>query len=1261
MKKTNLVDSCQLTVDRIVDSLIMIYKLSTVNCQLSTVFLLLFAFGCKNNTPKTLFVSLDSKQTGIEFENTITESDSLNIFNSEFIYNGGGVGIGDLNGDGLQDIFFTGNQVENKLYLNKGNLKFEDITVKSGISKKTGVWSQGINMIDINRDGKQDIYVCNTFNKNSELRKNQLFVNQGNDAQGIPHFLDLAAEYGLADTTHSSSAQFFDYDNDGDLDVFIAVNFMDTKYPNQYFPKVLDGSSPNRDVLYRNDWSAKLGHPVFTDVSIKSGIKLEGYSHSCLINDFNEDGYPDIYVANDYVTNDLIYINQKNGTFKNEAAAIFKHQSASAMGSDVADINNDGKLDFFTTEMLPYTNKRKKLFLNANNYTTYTNNDKFGFEYQYARNTMQLNRGINPTTGLPVFSDVSFLGDVQETEWSWTPLLADFDNDGNRDIFVTNGFPRDVTDHDFGAYRSTISYLIPELELQKTIPQIKVPKFIFKNEGNLHFTDQSKAWGVDKIGFSNGAAYADLDNDGDLDLVVNNIDQKAFVFENRLRQESGIRSQVSGKQEPDTRHLISDSSNYVRLNLVGSALNPDAIGAKVTVFFDGKMQAASIESGRGYASTSEHIIHFGIGAAAKVDSVQINWGQVLGIKYQQTVSGEKIKINSETRIVDTCQLSVVGLQLPVNFKPTTLNGQQSTVNYKHSENDFIDFNFQKTIPHKFSQYGPSISVGDVNGDGLEDFYIGGSAGYDGTWFLQTKEGKFNRKDVAYKLDPKKQEEELGTLLFDADGDGDLDLYIVHGSGQYVADSPFYQDVLCINDGKGNFKIAPNALPKETSCGQVVKAVDIDGDGDLDLFVGGRVLPNAYPKTDKSYILRNDSKEKDKPIFTDITAEICPELSSIGLISDAIFTDFNGDGKPDLILAGEWMPVTFFQHVDGKFVNVTSQSGIADKKGWWTSITAGDFDNDGDIDYVVGNFGKNTYFKCDEAFPMTIYAKDFDKNGLYDPFISCYFKDSTGKKQEYFYHTRDDMIKQLVLIKRKFQTYGSFGLATVDKVFTAEELKDAQIMKANWMYSSYIENLGNGKFKMTALPYQAQIAPVYGMIPYDFDNDGLLDVAMVGNDFGMELLQGRADGFNGLILKNLGGGSFKAVELNESGFYVPGDGRALTKINMGDCRDVPLWSPSNQRRPQGCAPTLFLASQNQGDLKVFSPNSSNSKIIYPQKGEIKAQIILKNGQKRTQEFYWGHSFLSQQTNSISVDNTVQEVLFLDRKNAVVRRINTNQVQ
>ena len=1238
-------------------------------------FLLLFS-ACKKE--QTLFVSLDSAKTHVDFNNQITENDTLNIITTEFIYNGGGVAIGDLNGDGLQDLFFTGNQVQNKLYLNKGNLTFEDITKKANVEKQKGEWSAGINLLDINNDGKLDIYVCNTFINNPEKRKNLLYINMGNSPPtpkggdetqnsatpplggqgglGYPTFQEAAESYGIADTTHSANAQFFDFDNDGDLDLFIGVNFMDTPYPNQYFKKLIDGTSPNRDRLYRNDWDAKKGHPVFTDVSLKAGIKFDGYSHSSLVADFNEDGFMDIYVANDYVTNDLIYINQKNGTFKNEVASIFKHQAASAMGSDVADINNDGKLDVFTTEMMPYHNKRKKVFLNANNYTTYINNATYGYEYQYARNTLQLNRGLNPETGLPVFSDIAFMGDVQETEWSWTPLMADFDNDGYRDIFVTNGFPKDVTDHDFGAFRSDISNLITKMDLQNRIPDIKVPKFMFRNQGNLKFQDVSKQWGVDIPAFSNGAAYGDLDNDGDLDLVVNNIKDKAFVFQNTLN---------------DNKKAIKQ--NYLRLNIEGETGNPNALGATVTAYFNGEKQVAQVVSARGYLSCSENIVHFGLGDATKVDSV------VIHLKNNSLVKLTDFTIN-KTNTISLKTLQNTPPQYKSSFytfkdeNPTTLG-----LNYINRDSDYIDFNFQRTLPYKFSQAGPSLSVGDINGDALDDIYIGGSGRSEGTWFLQAKNGTFSKKTVAYKTDKDKKEEELGTLLFDADNDGDNDLYIVRGGNQYEANSPLYQDVLCINDGKGNFKIAQNALPIETSCGQAVKAADIDGDGDLDLFVGGRVLPRSYPKGDKTYILRNDSPSpltprggiRGEPKFTDITQQVCPELSNIGLISDALFTDFNNDNQPDLILAGEWQPLIFLQNDNGKFKNVTNQTGISDKLGWWTSLTAADFDNDGDMDYIAGSFGQNIYFKCtpkmengqwtmdnkvskseirnpasEIVHPLSIYAKDFDNNGLYDPFISCYWRDTAGKKQEFFYHTRDDMVKQLVTIRKKFQTYGAFGTATVKDVFTEEELKGAQIMHANWMYSSFIENKGNGKFEISALPPQAQLAPIYGMLPYDIDHDGLLDLLMVGNDYGMELLQGRADAFDGLVLKNMGKNNFRVIEMEESGFYVPNDARALTKIVL-----------PNQNRE------LILATQNKGILKVFSPkqitnpdkSGTTMKYLVPNKSEVKAKIVLKNGQVQMKEFYYGNGYLSQGPLSILVDSSVLRVEFLDNKGVATRKI------
>jgi hypothetical protein len=1152
-------------------------------------FILLAWTGCKED--KKMFRLIGGKKSGIDFINRITINDSINILDNEFTYNGAGVAVGDLNGDGLQDIYFCGNQVDNKLYLNKGNLKFQDVTTIAHAQKNKGQWSSGVTFVDINSDGKQDIYVCNTMIHDSSMLRDLLFINQGNDKDGVPLFKEMGIEYGINDNTHNSISTFFDYDLDGDLDLFVAVNFIDQQYPNQFITKFGDGSAPTRDLLYNNSFDSTRGHTVFTDVSLKAGIVWGGYSHSTLIHDFNNDHYPDIYVANDYLTNDLIYINNKNGTFTNKIADIFKHQSYSSMGSDVADVNNDGEPDLFTVEMLPTDNKRKKVNMNANNYNHYLFTEQYKYEFQYVRNTFQVYQGINPINGMPLYSDIAFLAGVEATDWSWSPLLADFDNDGYRDLLITNGFPRDIIDHDFGAFRSSISStLITRGELLNMIPEVKIPNFIFKNQKNLTFKDQSNEWGISIPSFTNGTAYADLDNDGDLDIVTNNINDPAFLFENTL-----MKTDERGENSPN---------HFLRVQLHGVNQNLNAYGTKVKLWQKGRQQIAEHSCVRGYLSKSESTLHFGLGDQPVVDSLIVYWPDQRVQKMYNVQGNQVLTLDHRISVLPDPELK--------SKRETLLkfyNSNEFGINYVHEENDYIDFNIQKTLPHKFSQYGPGIAVGDVNGDGLDDMVLSSSSRFQGpTLFCQLPNGKFSKKILALKNSELLKEEDMGLLLFDADTDGDNDLYIVRGSNQHDAGSNLYQDIICENDGKGNFKIVEGGLPTMTSSGQNVKAADIDNDGDLDLFVGARVETKSYPKVGESFLLKNDS-EKGKIKFTNVTNIWNKELARIGLVSDALWTDFDNDNKMDLIIAGEWMALTFLKNTGNALVKINPGDEVSNALGWWNSLSAADLDNDGDMDYVAGNFGLNQYFKCSSGEPLRIYAKDFDQNGAYDAFISCYFPDSSGKKHEYFFHSKDDMQKQLILIRRKFEHYADFGRATVQEVFTAEEMKDVQKLTANFMKSVWIENLGGGKFMLHDLPNEAQIAPAYGSQCMDVNQDGYNDIVMIGNDHGMETSQGKADAFNGLVLLNDGKKNFKPVSFEASGFFVPGDARALSTIRI-----------HNQ--------SYVVSTENRKPVGFFEYKISESVAVQLKKEETYAMIELPNKQKQKIEFSWGSSFMSQ---------------------------------
>ncbi|MEM0991662.1 MAG: VCBS repeat-containing protein [Bacteroidota bacterium] len=1166
-----------------------------------------------NTKEKPLFKLLAPEQTGITFTNTITETDSFNILVKEFVYNGGGVATGDLNGDGLADLFFTGNQVENTLYLNKGNLEFEEVTATAQLQKKyPQQWSSGINILDLNLDGKLDIYVCNTLDSDAEYRKNLLYINQGNDEKGVPIFREMAAAYGIDDASHSSHAQFFDYDQDGDLDLFVGVNWIEREYPNRFVELTDDGSAPNRDNLFRNEWSDSLGHPIFTDVSLAAGIVYDGYSHSTLIHDFNADGWQDIYVANDYQSNDLIFINNQDGTFSNRANQIFKHFSMSSMGSDLGDINNDGKADFFTSEMQPYYNQQKKRFQGPSSYQGQQLTEKFQYDYQYTRNTLQLNTGINPETGLPLYSEMGMYAGIQETDWSWSSLFADYDNDGWKDLFVANGFPKNIIDRDFADFRASVSNVASKAYLLSLIPAIRVPNFIFQNQGDLTFQNKSKDWGLDYPSFSNGAIYVDLDEDGDLDLVTNNIDDPAFIFENTSNP-------MSNEDSP---------ANFLRIQLKGAAKNPDAFGAKVQIVAGDEHQTNYLLAGRGYLSKVENTLHFGLGATKKVDRIIVDWADGRQSLSTDVAANQVIQIDHAQSKPKTASPSVPATALFAEVS------QSIGLSYQHEEMDFADFNYQRTLPHKFSQYNPALSVADINQDGLEDVFIGGNAAKTAQIFFQQPDQSYeNKAFVSYES----AAEDAGSLLFDADQDGDVDLYIARGSGQFLAGDSLYQDLLWLNDGTGNFALAKAALPKRLSNASCVKAADFDQDGDLDLFVGGSVKPFSYPFADDSYLLRNDS-QAGVVKFTDISDEAFTDRTNIGIVSDAIWTDFNNDFLPDLIIASKWRPLQFYENKNGQLIKSTSQA-ISNKSGWWNSIAAADLDNDGDTDYIVGNFGENLYYRCQEDEPIRVYGKDLDNNGMVDPLISCYWQDSLGNKDEYLYHPRADLINQVVSIRKKYNTYAEYGAVNVSQMFSAEEMEGALILAANYMKSVVIENLGDGQFTFHELPVEAQFAPLYGIKAMDVNGDHQLDLLLIGNDLGVEVQQGRADATNGLVLINKGGFNFSTLPAEKSHFYVPNAGIAL--VSMASENGA-----------------LLLASQNRAALKSFQLQASDDQeLVLLQADEVKAIHYFEDG-KRTEEFYWGSGFLSQSGRYVQERAGTTKIEFFDETGKQTRSLDVN---
>ena len=1097
------------------------------------LLLIIFLSSCHKD-PLVLYKQKHADDTGIYFNNRIEETDSFNILTSEYIFNGGGVAVGDFNNDGKSDLLFTGNQVANQLYLNQGDFKFKEVGKQSGIGAEDR-WCTGVAVVDINLDGWLDVYICTAMKEEGQHRKNLLFVNQGLNKSGVPIFREMAANYGIDDSSNSMNATFFDYDKDGLLDLYVLNNQQVHTLPTNYRPKINDGTAISNDKLYHNN-----GDGTFTDVTLQAGIVYEGFGLGLAISDLNYDGWPDIHVSNDYLTNDLLYINNGDGTFTNKIEDFIKHQSKFSMGSDIADYDNDGFLDIITLDMLGETNQRMKTTIGSTNYLEYILNERYDYQYQYMRNMLQKGSGTGGN-----FSEIGLMAGISKTDWSWAPLFMDVDNDGFRDLLITNGFPRDVTDRDFGDFRLGAASFLSPAQILDSIPVVKIPNYAYRNKGDWTFEEVSTTWGLNIPSFSNGAAFADLDNDGDLDYVVNNINEEAFVFENQSEKEA------FGK------------NNSLRLQLKGSKENPLAIGTKVLIHYgDDQKQYYQHYLSRGYMSSIEPIAHFGLGANKTITQIEVEWpdgkysvlnnvptNQLVQLDYKNGKNQENpdmFELKSNPLVNPT--LSEVSAQVGID--------------YKHTEQDFVDFNSQQRIlPHKLTQNGPCLVVGDINGDTFEDVIVGSSAGYSPTIMLQDANGNFNESQMFVD----KQEmgfEELGMELFDIDNDGDLDLYLVSGSNEFAEGSEFYNDRILINDGKGNFTVDKNRIPQISASGSVVRAADFDGDGFIDLFVGGRTPAGKYPMAERSFLLKNDNG-----ILKDVTQELAPKLVNVGMVTDAIWTDYDADGKPDLVIVGEFMPITFFKNETTSFQKV-EETGLERKIGWWESIKAKDMDGDGDIDFVAGNLGRNNFFQPSEDRPVRLLTKDFDANGTQDPVFFAYLKDTKGMYQPYPVNFWGDLNLQSPLFRKKFDYFRDYAEASLNTLFSEEEMKDALKLEGNFDESVYLENLGNGKFAFHSLPIEAQLAPLNDVLLTDVDGDGNMDILGVGNDFGNEIFIGRYDAFNGVYLKGDGKGKFVPQKTSSSGFMVPGDAKAMAMVKSVS------------------GASMIFVTQNKGKLLVF---------------------------------------------------------------------------
>ena len=1066
----------------------------------------------KEATPQ-VFTMLSSTESGINFTNQLDYNRDFNIYTYRNFYNGGGIAVGDINQDGLMDVYFTANMHPNKLFLNKGDFQFEDITEKAGVAG-TRAWSTGVTMVDINGDGWLDIYVCNSGDLAGDNKQNELFINNGNGT-----FREQATQYGLADRGYGTHATFFDYDKDGDLDAYLLNNSYRSIFDfNEKKEQRNVRDDLGGDKFFRNDAGK------FVDVSAEVGVYGSeiGFGLGVTAGDVNRDGWVDMYVSNDFFERDYLYMNQGDGTFKEDLENQILSLSVASMGADMADINNDGYPEIFVTEMLPEGEDRFKTKMTFENWDRYQLNLSNGYYHQFTRNVLQLNNG-NQT-----FSEIGRLAGVEATDWSWGALMADYDNDGLTDLYVSNGLHKDIIDQDYIQFVSNEEILrqmitkegVNYKKLIDTIPSTRISNYLFQNQGDLNFKNRAAAWGLAEPSHSNGSVYVDLDNDGDLDILVNNVNQEAFVYRN------------------ETNKLLP-SQKYLKVILEGEGKNPYAIGTKVTAKVGGKTFYLENIPVRGFQSSVDYRLNFGLGELEIIDTLIVEWmnDKVSLLTNVSTNQILKLSVNDAT---DTTIPVLATTNSEPLFKEIT---EATNLNIQHKENRFVDFDRDRLIYHMISTEGPRISKGDVNGDGLEDFYMGGAAGSPGRLMIQQMDGQFMASNEAlFQLTA--GSEDTDCLFVDIDNDGDLDLYVTHGGSEFLG---FNQnemlDQLYLNDGIGNFQRSAQFLPtfngQSSSC---VAASDYDGDGDQDLFVGIRNKPGYYGLPMNGYILNNDGNG----IFRNITKKIAPDLERVGMITDVVWMDIEGDGDDDLIIVGEWMPISIFENKNGRFVERTQKAGLADSQGWWNCLKTGDFDGDGDVDLIVGNHGLNSRFSASPQKPLQLYLNDFDSNKTPEPIITQY----NGNKA-YPMVLRHDLVMQLPHLKKKYLKYESYKGQQITDLFTKAELKGSIVRKVSTLETSLLINNGDGTFESKPLPKAAQTAPIYGLLVKDFDKDGILDILMGGNLYGVKPEVGRYDANYGLFLKGKGDATFEPVSSKESGFLVKGQVRDLIDLRVGD--------------------------------------------------------------------------------------------------------------